>query len=441
MLTALRSALWGSPTIILVSVFSVYFTFVLLKNKIVAPTRIFGDLYRSIRFHGAKKGETTPFSAAATALGGTVGVGSILGVGHALSVGGAGSIFWMWVCSFFGMGLKYAEVRIALNGEKKGTHHRLAEKGFGISARIFCVFCILSSFCTGTVIQTGSVALLADRVGADARVAGIFCAAVAAVAFFGGKKRITGINTVLIPFCCICYLSLCVCVLWLGKSGLSEAFCRIFEGAFSKKAFFGGVGGATFAQALKEGFARSVFSTEAGMGSSSLAHADAEGSTPHLQGEWGMAEIFFDTFLVSTLTALMLLTFESGDIAAVLTESLGKIGLWLLLMLTGVFGLGAMLSWCVYGESCVCFLGGGTKTLFVYRLALVCAAFSGSCIPNGILWELADIFNAAMLYPNLFLMFVCRKEILIPTGRTKCYVAKKRAVGAFERAENRKKRA
>ncbi len=418
----LRDALWGVPTVMLVAVFSVYFTLILLKTKKISFFGTLRDLRASLSKKTAKEGEVTPFSAAATALGGTVGVGSILGVGYAVSRGGAGSIFWMWVCSFFGMGLRYAEVHVALGGEKKGAHNRLREKGFLKTSAVFCVFCILSSFGTGNMIQTGSLSQMAAEWGTKGTTVGAVSALFLIFVLLGGKRRLTRINTFLVPACCLCYMLLCISVLWVGRERIPNAFLTILKDAFSGNSIFFGVSGAGFLTAVREGFARSVFSTEAGMGSSSLAHADAGDTTPDLQGKWGMAEIFFDTFVISTLTALMLLSAGGTDVTGAVREALGNIGVRLMMILTGVFGIGAVMSWCMYAESCIVFLGGGKKSLLLYRGLAVAAAFFGAVIPRGLLWEISDIFNALMLFPNLFLMFVCRKEIFgfDKEGNKKC---------------------
>lgn len=411
-LSAIKELFWGIPTVALIAAFSLYFTYRLIRYRITDPKRIIRDLGSSL-FGGSKNG-ISPFSAVATALGGTVGVGSILGVGYGIATGGAGSVFWMWVCSFLSMGLKYSEVRIALNGKDDprfgGTPFRLKKLGYRKLSALFCVLCVLSSFGTGNLTQMNAVSgALADKF--PRAFVGAICAVMLGIAVFGGRKRIARVNTFLVPAASAVYLAVCGYILFAGRSGIGNAFSEIFENAFGLSAAVGGFSGALISRAVREGFARSVFSNEAGMGSSSLAHASSDGSSPHVQGEWGMFEIFFDSFVVSTLTALCLLSFGESDCLSVFTIVFGQSGAWLLGILVLVFAFASVISWCFYAECCLSCLGSGKRGLLIYRFFAVAASFAGAFISAEAIWETADILNALMLIPNLFLLFICRNEI------------------------------
>lgn len=359
------------------------------------------------------------FGAVATALGGTVGVGSIVGVGYGIAVGGAGSVFWMWVCSFFGMGLKYAEVRIALNKRKchngellGGAPFRLRDLGYKKTAALFCFLCIAASFGTGNLTQIGAVSDIFGQWGLDQTSVGVFCVALVGIAVFGGRKRIAKINTFLVPLASVIYLMSCIAILIINRSGILPAFRGIFREAFGFSAVTGGFSGALIAHTLREGFARSLFSNEAGMGSSPLAHATAQVEDTSIQAEWGIFEVFFDIFIVSTLTALCILSCGENSPEIIFGVAFGNWGEVLFGVLSVVFVFASVISWCYYSECCLSYLfPKSRKVKTVYRILFSLTAFFGVNISRNIIWELADVLNALMMLPNLFLLFKCRKEI------------------------------
>lgn len=401
----------------LLLVSGIYFT---LKIKFYRPKAILKtvrDTLGSLKSRG--EGGVSPFAAVATALGGTVGVGSIVGVGYGIAVGGAGSIFWMWICSFFGMGLKYAEVKIALGGRRRsgndllgGAPFRLKELGFGKSALLFCAFCIAASFGTGNLTQVSSVSSLLDSVSVPKSLCCLICVAVIAPAVFGGRRRIAAVNKFLVPSASAVYLLACLAILVMNARGILPAFKMIFEGAFGFSAVTGGFSGALLAHVIREGFARGLFSNEAGMGSSPLAHGTSRESDPDIQAEWGIFEIFFDTFAVSTLTAVCLLSCESTDPSAMFVAAFGSVGKWAFLVLGAVFAFASVISWCYYAECCFDFLfPENPLPKKIYRALFAFAAVPGTYIAGNAVWEISDILNALMMFPNLFLLFKCRKEI------------------------------
>lgn len=410
---AVKDAVWGLPTLSLLLFAGIYFTY---KSGFCRPNaikRVAKNLYSSLKT--PKKDGISPFSAVATALGGTVGIGSIVGVGYALSMGGAGSIFWMWVCSFFGMGLKYAEIKISLNGKSQkssgGAPFRLASLGYKKTAVIFCLFCIAASFGTGNLTQSGAIASFLLNRGVSPLLSATLCCALIGFAVFGGKKRIAKANEVLIPLASAVYLAACLCIIILNASRLGYAFREIFKGAFGISAVTGGFSGAMLSHVIREGFARSLFSNEAGMGSSPLAHGSVE-SNEKTQAEWGLFEIFFDTFMVSTLTALCMLSGGFTDASAVFLSAFGKIGLWLMGILLALFAFASVISWCYYGQCCLEFMfPNSKKAAAVYKTLFSLSAFFGVYASGDLIWETADLLNAFMLFPNMFLLFKCRKEI------------------------------
>jgi AGCS family alanine or glycine:cation symporter len=417
LLSALKEAVWGIPTLATLTVFSLYFTKKTAFYRISAIKGIIKDTLLSLGKE--KHSGVSPIAAVATALGGTVGVGSIVGVGYAISVGGAGSVFWMWVCSFLGMGLKYSEVFVALKGRRLkngsvsgGAPYRLREMGYEKLAIAFCVLCIAASFGTGNLTQVGAISGFLCDMGVSAVLRTVICVFIIALAVFGGRKRIAGINAVIIPVSCAVYISACIFILAVNFSAVIPSLGRIFREAFGFSAIGGGFSGAMLSYVIREGFARSLFSNEAGMGSSPLAHATSAFGSPQSQAKWGIFEIFFDTFIVSTLTAVCLLSSGSGSPADMFFSVFGSIGGYIYGALTAILAFASVISWCYYAECCISFMLPDSKAVFfVYRAAFSLAAVAGVFMSDRVIWDIADILNAFMLMPNLFLLFKCRKEI------------------------------
>lgn len=417
MISAVKDLVWGLPTVMLLLVSGVYFT---KKTAFYKPRAVISTLRDTLlSLKGGSKNGVSPFAAVATALGGTVGVGSIVGVGYAISVGGAGSIFWMWVCSFFGMGLKYAEILVALGKRKRvngfmlgGAAMRLEELGHKRLASLFCVFCVLASFGTGNLTQVGAMSGFLSDSGAPDMLCAVVCVAVIALAVFGGRGRIAKINSVIVPGASLIYLLACGVILIINHTDIIPVFARIFREAFGFSAIGGGFSGALIARTLREGFVRSMFSNEAGMGSSPLAHSTSETDSPVKQAKWGIFEIFFDTFIVSTLTAICLLSIGQTDAGSMFGLVFGRLGVYAYGVLTAVFAFASVISWCYYAECCISFLfKGSERALIIYRTVFAFAAVPGVLMSDATAWDIADILNACMMAPNLFLLFKCRKEI------------------------------
>ena len=410
----LRDLLWGFPTVALLFVSGGYFT---LRTKCfqLHPFRICRRTVGALFERAPDK--RTLLASVSTALGGTVGVGSITGVAFGIAVGGAGSIFWMWVSGFFGMALKYAEVYVAVRHRKQtadgfvgGTPYALANAGYKRTGALFACLCILASFGVGNLAQIGSLTETALELGIPSAVCGAVCALLLAIAVFGGRKRIGALNSVLVPCASAVYLGMVIWILLAHLPSVPDAFARIFSEAFGMRAAWGGVSGSLIAVSVREGFARGVFSNEAGVGSSPLAHAASGEGDPQKQGEWGAFEILADTFLVSTFTAVALLCVKADRVTLMFGYAFGTVGTWIFAVLMAIFAFASILSWCYYSEVCLVFLQlphGET----VYRLLTVCVTFAGACIPMRTLWAVSDILNALMIFPNLFLLFLKRNEI------------------------------
>lgn len=415
MLETLRQALWGFPMIALLTVSGGYFS---LRTGFfqLHPLRICKHTVGSL--FTKRTGRKELLASVATALGGTVGVGSITGVAYGIAVGGAGSIFWMWVSGFTGMALKYAEVYLAVVHRKRtpdggytgGAPYALSDAGHPHLGAMFALLCVLASFGVGNLAQIGSLAEAAGTLGISPMTCGGLCALLLAFAVFGGRKRIGRLNAVLVPISSLLYMGMTLWILLTHASALPSVLATIFRQAFGFRAAFGGISGSLLALSMREGFARGVFSNEAGVGSSPLAHASSGESNPVRQGEWGAFEILADTFLVSTVTALALLCTGCDSVTAMF-GALFSGGEILFTVLMAVFAFASILSWCYYSEVCLAFLDV-PHGMLLYRLLSVAAAFFGAVISLRALWAMADILNACMILPNLFLLFLQRKEVV-----------------------------
>lgn len=436
LLRGFREILWGFPLIALLTVSGGYFTlrtgFFQLRPLRLCKNTIGGLFVR-------KEGKWELLASVSTALGGTVGVGSITGVAYGIAVGGAGSVFWMWISGLTGMALKYAEVYLAVAHRKRlpdgkyvgGAPYGLADAGFRRLGALFAFLCVFASFGVGNLAQIGALSEAAGALGISAPVCAFACAGLLAFVLFGGRKRIGKLNTALVPAASALYILAVLWIILCHLPSLPAAFSRILREAFGLRAAFGGVTGSLLSRALREGFARGVFSNEAGVGSSPLAHASSGESDPQKQGEWGAFEILVDTFLVSTLTALAILCAGGEDfrIATLFGHVFGSGGMLLFALLAAVFAFSSILSWCYYSDVCLAFLAlphGET----IYRLLSVCAAFFGAFVPLGTLWAAADILNALMILPNLFLLFLQRKEVV--------YISKKERLSPCGILKNKK---
>lgn len=414
-LVTIRDALWGMPTVLLLSAFGLYFTVRLGFFKPSALVGAFRHTFFSLK--SGNGGGISSLAALSTALGGTVGVGSISGVALSISLGGAGSIFWMWVCSFLGMGLKYAEVALAhsrrvmtAGGPSGGAMYCLKAMGKRRLALLFAFLTVMAAACGGSLVQAGAISEVLDS-GFNSKT---LCATIVAAATFlvicGGRSFITKFNTLALPSVSILFTALCLIVLARNIGSLPNAFARIFGEAFGFRQAVGGISGAVM---IRVGCTRGTFSNEAGMGSSPLSYSAGAETSSHVQGLWGVTEVFIDSFIVSTLVALSLLCTGADSAAEIFTLSFGSVGGVFYTVAIVVFAFAAIVSWCFYGEEALYFLRPKGKKVFgVFRLSVACCAFAGALMSEGGAFAAADIWGAMMLFPNLYLLFKSRSDII-----------------------------
>lgn len=422
MLEIISGYIWGIPTILILILIGAYFT---LGTRFLQLRR-FWDLFRLtvgslFRRKGTGEG-ISPFRAMATALAGTIGTGNIVGVATALAAGGPGAIFWMWVSAFFGMMTKFAEVALAVKFREKAPEggyrggpmytilHGMGRR-FRPLAMIFALLCMLASFGIGNLTQVHSAASsLQSAFGILPLAAGIVFAALLLITVFGGTRRITDLAGFLVPFMSAFYMIGAVLVIGVNYQRILPTLFSIFSGAFSYTSVLGGAAGYTAAAAMRFGVARGIFTNEAGLGSAPIAHAAAE-NTPFRQGLWGAFEVFFDTIVVCTLTALVILTsgaFQGPNMSgAELTTAgfagiLGKFAPGFIAVSLTLFAFACLICWCFYGEQCCRFLFGDRSRLpvTVYRILFAGAALFGTVLRLELVWNLSDILNGLMILPN-----------------------------------------
>jgi AGCS family alanine or glycine:cation symporter len=354
-------------------------------------------------------------------LGGTVGVGSITGIGYAFAVGGVGSIFWMWVSSFFGMGIKYAETYIAVKYKNKktgGAMVALKSLGYSKTGVAFAILVLISSLGGGNSAQSASLASAFSSVGVSPYIVAVVSCVLLYLVLFGGKKRIEKVNSYLVPLATVLYIFSTLFILVKTGNRIPNVLNIIVKDAFGIKQVGGGVSAYLFSRSVRMGVVRGVFSHEAGMGSSPIAHACAVNSEPHIQGLLGIAEIYVDTFIVGTLTAFCLACNDTYSVSELFLRFFGSIGGVIFAFFMAVFAFAAVLSWCYYSEACLRFLlGEKNKAFGIYKFFAIGAFAVGCVAPMGISWGASDILNCLMIYPNLFLIFLKRKEIICCGGK------------------------
>jgi len=414
-LTLVRDALWGMPTVILLSAFGLYFTYRLGFFNPFKLLKAFGKTFFSLK--GSGGGGISSLAALSTALGGTVGVGSISGIALSIALGGAGSIFWMWVCSFLGMGLKYAEVALAHNrrvltdsGFSGGAMYCLRAMGKPRSAFLFALLTVGMASCGGSIVQAGAISAALEGTF-KSKVLSALCVGAASLAVVsGGKKWITKFNTLALPTVSLLFVGTCLLVLIRNIGALPDAFARIFGEAFGVRQAAGGISGAMM---IRVGCTRGTFSHEAGMGSSPLSYSASSETSSHVQGLWGVTEVFIDSFVVSTLVALSLLCMGADSVNAVFTLSFGAWGGVFYAVAISIFAFAAIVSWGFYGEEALFYLCPKGKAVFtLFKISVAFFAFIGALMSEQSAFAGADIWGALMLFPNLYLLFKSRSDII-----------------------------
>ena len=414
-----------------------------------------GSLFnKSVIKHSKEKGTISPFQALCTALAATVGTGNIAGVAAAICIGGAGAVFWMWVAAFFGMMTNYAENVLGIYyrrkneaGEWSGGAMYYLEDGLGKKkgmkyvgktlAILFCIFTMLASFGIGSMGQVNKIvtniasafdvsALSSIEVFAGVSLYNLILGALimllTALITLGGLKRIANVAEKIVPAMVVLFVLGSLVIIGVNYANILPAFKAIFVNAFSPEAFVGGGIGAVIGKVVTQGFKRGVFSNEAGLGSSVMVHSNSNVKEPVKQGMWGIFEVFADTMIVCTMTALVVLTsggleggvfnVVTGEIAAGYTDatlvggafntvfSWGNIGEKFIAVAMFLFAFTTVLGWSHYGSKAWEYLFGA-KTTYIFRIIHVCTVIFGAVLTSSLAWDISDTFNGLMMIPNL----------------------------------------
>lgn len=410
---------WGPGLLIVLLGTGLWFTL----GSGLFPLRRVGGVFRAVIRSLFRKREgpgPTPFEAMSTALGATVGTGNIAGVSAAILMGGAGAVFWMWVGAFLGMMTKFAEAALAVayhehgrEGFRGGAMYYI-KKGLKmpVLASAWCILCIGASLGGGCMAQSGSAAENCFAVLNIPRPAvGLLIAVLTGAALFRKGGNVEKVSGVLVPVMAVLYITGSLAALAVFRERLGEAVEMIFEDAFSFRSAAGGFTGLLTADAVRVGFARGTFTNEAGIGSASIAHGASSEREPGIQGCWGILEVFVDTIVVCTLTALVLLAGGCATAAEAFTGCFGTAGGVFLAASTFLFALAAMIGWAYYGESALSFLTKRKNALYGYRILFCAAGVLGSYIEFGAALHVSDIFDGLMAFPNCAALIFLSKEV------------------------------
>lgn len=399
--------------------FSVRTGFVQIRKFVPGMKRLFG----SINLNGKKADAEgmSSFQALTTAIAAQVGTGNITGCATALASGGPGAIFWMWLSAFFGMSTIYGEAVLAqkyrtigVDGQVTGGpvyYIKACFRGrFGkILAGFFSIAIIFALGFTGNMVQSNSIGdAFHNAFGVKPLYVGIVVAVIAAFIFLGGVKRIASFTEKIVPVMALFYIIGCVVILVINRAVLLDALKSIFVCAFQPQAVAGGVAGVTVKEAMRFGVARGLFSNEAGMGSTPHAHALAKVEKPQDQGVIAMMGVFIDTFIILTLTALVILssgalaTGETGSVLAqhAFNNAFGQFGNVFIAICMLFFAFSTIIGWYFFGEVNVKALFG-QKATKIYALIVVLFVILGSTLKVDLVWNLSDLFNGLMVFPNL----------------------------------------
>ena len=416
-MSSLNGFVWGPVMLVLLVGTGIFLTLRLHFIQIFQlPKALKLVLSRSKGESGA--GDIPPFQALTTALSATIGTGNIAGVATAIYLGGPGAIFWMWICAFFGIATKYSEAVLAVkyrhllpDGTMQGGPMRYISDGLGLKwlGWLFALMGSIAAFGIGSMVQSNSVAIaLNETWKVPPLITGIVLAVLTAVVIIGGIRRIGKVTERLVPIMGIFYVLGSLAILVLNIDKIPGAIALILKYAFRPASAVGGFSGAAVGTAIRFGVARGVFSNEAGLGSAAIAHAAAQTKSPARQGLIAMTSVFFDTIVICSMTALVIIStgaWTSGETSSALTYLAFQRGLpgpGGLIVTIGivVFAYSTMIGWAYYGEECIEYILG-LKARMPYRYLFCLVIAIGAFQKVDFVWNFSDTMNGAMAIPNL----------------------------------------
>ena len=451
-----NGAVWGLPGLILLIGTGILLTCGTKFFQVSHIAHWWKSTIASVFKKNSKSTKTTDkksisqFQALCAALAATVGTGNIAGVAAAIVTGGPGAVFWMWFAAFFGMMTNFSENLLGIyyrrknrKGEWSGGPMYYLRDGLGkrygvkwlkpvssVLAVLFACFAILASFGIGNMAQINKIVLNMDaaflknvepvmipgtQINLFHLILGLCLLAIGALIILGGLKRIARFAEIVVPFMAVTYIIGCLVIFFMNIGQVGAIFTSIFKFAFTPAAFVGGSLGWLIKKTMTQGFKRGVFSNEAGLGSSVLVHSSSDVKEPVRQGMWGIFEVFFDTFVICTMTAVVVLSTGYIDLSTgapiagangdtLVSEAFGQVfgapGTWFIAIAMLFFAFTTVLGWSQYGSKAVEYLFGLTGAK-VYKVIFVCMMVSGAIMNGGLAWDLSDTFNGLMMIPNL----------------------------------------
>ena len=440
----LNDFIWGVPAMVCIIGVGLYFAirsgFLQIRKFGYAMKNTVGRMFKKEQ---ASAGALTPFQAVCTALAATVGTGNIAGVAGAIAIGGPGAVFWMWISALLGMGTKFAEVTLAVNyreRNEKGDYvggpmyyiKNGLSKGWIWLAYLYDAFGVCAVFGTGNATQVNTITasinaalinyglLTSESTGGSNLIIGFFICIIVALILIGGVKRIGKVTEKLVPLMALLFVVLGIGVIVLRANQVPAVFASIFQGAFQPAAVTGGIVGSFFVS-MQKGFSRGIFSNEAGLGTGSIAHACAETDDPVKQGLFGVFEVFMDTIIICTMTALVVLlgvkdiSYGAAAGAELTISGFTNIyGNWVSIF-TAVamccFAFSTIIGWGLYGARCAEFIFG-SKILLPFNIAYSLVAILGATVDLGLIWSISETFNGFMAVPNLIAVFLLVPKVI-----------------------------
>ena len=442
--TLLNNFIWGVPAMACIIGVGLYLG---IRTGFI-QIRQFGHsmkntLGRILEKQEASQGSLTPFQAVCTALAATVGTGNIAGVAGAIAIGGPGAVFWMWVSALLGMGTKFAEVTLAVHfrernakGDYVGGPMYYIKNGLGSKwmwlAYLYAFFGVCAVFGTGNATQVNTITaaidtalinyglLSADTTALCNLIIGVIICLVVGLILIGGVKSIGRVTERLVPFMAVLYILLGIGLIVMNIGQVPAVFAAIFQGAFHPSAVTGGIVGSLFVS-MQKGVSRGIFSNEAGLGTGSIAHACADTDDPAKQGLFGIFEVFMDTIVICTMTALVILLSgvevpygQAAGAELTISGFTAVYGNWVSIF-TAVamccFAFSTILGWGLYGARCAEFLLG-SKVLLPFNIAYALVSIVGATVDLGLIWSISDTFNGFMTVPNLIAVFLLTPVVL-----------------------------
>ncbi|MBR6762260.1 MAG: sodium:alanine symporter family protein [Clostridia bacterium] len=440
----LNDFIWGVPAMVCIIGVGLYFAirsgFLQIRKFGYVMKNTVGRMFKKEQ---ASAGALTPFQAVCTALAATVGTGNIAGVAGAIAIGGPGAVFWMWISALLGMGTKFAEVTLAVNyreRNEKGDYvggpmyyiKNGLSKGWIWLAYLYAAFGVFAVFGTGNATQVNTITasinaalinyglLTSESTGGSNLIIGFFICIIVALILIGGVKRIGKVTEKLVPLMALLFVVLGIGVIVLRANQVPAVFASIFQGAFQPAAVTGGIVGSFFVS-MQKGFSRGIFSNEAGLGTGSIAHACAETDDPVKQGLFGVFEVFMDTIIICTMTALVILLgvkdigYGAAAGAELTISGFTNIyGNWVSIF-TAIamccFAFSTIIGWGLYGARCAEFIFG-SKILLPFNIAYSLVAILGATVDLGLIWSISETFNGFMAVPNLIAVFLLVPKVI-----------------------------